>query len=82
MSPSTITKVGVDRVAEITGLHVKVVRQLLEDGWTFEWDIQQNYKWTKRGPQDLMVLGQPTGSYPRKPPTRGPKGPAGDSGAN
>ena len=80
--PAHFTKQGLDRVAEITQLPVKVVRLLLEQGWTFTWDIQQNLSWTKNGSQDLVVLGRPSGSYPQAPPTEGPKGPAGNSGVS
>ena len=80
--PAHFTKQGLDRVAEITQLPVKIVRLLLEQGWTFTWDINQNFSWTKKGLQDLVVLGRPSGSYPKPPPTVGPKGSAGDSGAS
>lgn len=80
--PTSFTKQGLDRVAEITQLPPKIVRLLLEQGWTFKWDIHQNLSWTKNGLQDLVVLGRPSGSYPEPPPTVGPKGPAGDSGAS
>ena len=75
--PASFTKQGIDRVSEITQLPVKIVRLLLEQGWTFTWDINQNLSWTKNGLQDLVVLGRASGVYPEPPPTNGPKGPAG-----
>ena len=78
--PAHFTKQGLEQVARITQLPVKVVRLLLEQGWTFTWDIRQNFSWTKNGSQDLVILGRPEGSYPQAPPTEGPKGPAGNSG--
>ena len=80
--PAHFTKQGIDRVATITQLPVKVVRLLLEQGWTFNWDIQHNFSWTKNGSQDLVILGKPSGEYPQAPPITGPEEPAGDSGAS
>ena len=80
--PASFTKQGIDRVSEITQLPVKIVRLLLEEGWTFTWDINQNLSWTKNGLQDLVVLGRPSGAYPEPPPIIGPSGPAGNSGVS
>lgn len=80
--PASFTKQGLEQVAKITQLPVKIVRLLLEQGWAFTWDINQNFSWTKNGLQDLVILGRPSGSYPQAPPTEGPKGPAGNSGVS
>lgn len=80
--PASFTKQGIEQVSKITQLPVKVVRLLLEQGWTFTWDIRGNFSWSKNGSDDLVVLGKPSGSYPQQPPTEGPKGAAGNSGVS
>lgn len=37
---------AVERVSEITGLSRELVRQYLDNGWSFYWDIRGNYSWT------------------------------------
>lgn len=60
----SLTKVAVERVAEVSGLSAKIVRVMLEDGWSFHWDIHQNLSWTRQGSMDLYILGKPGGTYP------------------
>lgn len=46
---SELTKVAVDKVVSITGQKPGEVRNLLETGWTFTWDIRGNWSWTREG---------------------------------
>lgn len=53
-----LTKQAIDTVSSLTGQSTSEVRQLLEDGWTFSYDMRGNTTWTKNVHDRLLNIGK------------------------
>lgn len=53
-----LTKQAIDRVSSLTGQSTSDVRQLLEDGWTFSWNIRGEMSWTRNVHDSLFDIGK------------------------
>lgn len=54
---NALTKAAVDKVAQVTGQKPTVIRNLLENGWTFTWDLTGEYRWEKASEQNVNSIG-------------------------